>query len=97
MSEIRFSWDDRKATANLRTHGVTFEEAITVFADPNARLVFDPDHSGEEDRFVILGLSGTLRMLVVCHCYRGEDMEIRLVSARKATKTEEGLYRRFLR
>jgi len=69
---LRFEWDPKKAAANLRKHGVSFEDAQTVFADENAKLIDDPDHSEEEDRFVLLGLSSSLRLLVVCHCYRSE-------------------------
>lgn len=67
MSEIRFDWDAAKEAANLRKHCVSFEEAKSIFVDPNARLIGDPDHSGDEDRFVLLGLSRRLRLLVVCH------------------------------
>jgi uncharacterized DUF497 family protein len=91
MNVIRFTWDQVKATKNLRKHGVSFEEASTVFADENARLKHDPDHSQEEDRFVLLGLSAKLRMLVVCHVYREEQI-IRLISARKATRNESKQY-----
>lgn len=96
MGEIRFAWDGRKAEANRRKHGVSFGEAVSVFADPDARLTSDLDHSEGEDRFVILGLSAMLRLLLVCHCYREHDVEIRLISARKATKAEERQYREFL-
>ena len=65
---LRFEWDPTKAAANLRKHGVSFEDAQTVFADENAKLIDDPDHSEEEDRFVLLGLSSSLRLLVACHC-----------------------------
>jgi uncharacterized protein len=91
---IRFAWDPEKASANLRKHGVTFDEAQTIFFDDHARLIDDPEHSGFEDRFVMLGLSAKLRMLVVCHCYRDENSTIRLISARKASKTEAKEYRR---
>jgi len=97
MAEIRFVWDGRKAEANRRKHGVAFPEGVTVFADPNARLIADRDHSGDEDRFVILVLSSLLRLLVVCHCYREDDLEVRIISARRATKAEERKYRGFLR
>lgn len=91
MNAIRFAWDRVKAAVNLRKHGVSFEEASTVFADENARLKHDPDHSQAEDRFVLLGLSAKLRMLVVCHVYR-EKQIIRLISARKATRNERKQY-----
>ena len=91
MNAIRFAWDKVKAAENLRKHGVSFEEASTVFADENARLKHDPDHSQEEDRFILLGLSAKLRMLVVCHVYRKEQI-IRLISARKAARSERKQY-----
>ena len=92
MSAIRFAWDAVKAAENLRKHGVSFEEASTVFADENARLKHDPDHSREEDRFILLGFSTKLRMLAVCHVYREEEQIIRLISARKATRNERKQY-----
>jgi uncharacterized DUF497 family protein len=76
----------------VRKHGVSFEEARTAFFDENALLRPDDDHSGDEDRFVLLGLSGRLRTLVVCHCYRQDDEVIRLISARKATASERHQY-----
>ena len=92
MNEVRFTWDEEKAKANIRKHGVSFEEASSVFADENARLKHDPEHSDEEDRFVILGFSSTLWILVVCHVYRQGDEVIRLISARKATRNERAQY-----
>ena len=91
MNAIRFVWDKAKATENLRKHGVSFDEASTVFADENARLKHDPDHSQEKDRFVLLGISAKLRMLIVCHVYREEQI-IRLISARKAARNEHKQY-----
>jgi uncharacterized DUF497 family protein len=91
---IAFVWDDDKATANYHKHGVTFEEARSVFNDENARLIADPDHSEDEDRFIILGISLKPRLLVVCHCYRENDTVIRIFSARKATRKEAEIYRR---
>ena len=82
MNALTFSWDDRKERENRRKHGVSFEEAITVFADENARLKHDPDHSGKEDRFILLGFSAKLRMLVVVHAYRQDENEIRLIFRR---------------
>jgi len=96
MDEIKFSWDARKAKQNLTKHRISFEEASTVFFDENARLIHDPGHSAEEDRFVLLGLSCKLRLLVVCHCYRGKERIIRIISARKADKQEQKQYGRFL-
>ena len=92
MKRLRFEWDARKASANLRKHGVSFEEARTVFFDENALLRPDEDHSDDEERFVLLGLSGRLRTLIVCHCYRQAHAVIRLISARKANSDERHQY-----
>jgi hypothetical protein len=92
MQDIQFEWDPAKATANLRKHGVAFEEAQTVFLDDLALLVDDPDHSDEEVRFVLLGLSAAPRILVVVHAYRSAPDTIRIISARKATKAERVSY-----
>jgi uncharacterized DUF497 family protein len=89
---MKFTWDKEKAASNQRKHGVSFEEAQTVFMDHNALRIYDPDHSESEDRFVLLGLSSALRMLVVCHCYREEKERVRIISARKATKSESATY-----
>jgi hypothetical protein len=89
---LTFEWDDRKSQANRRKHGVSFEEAQTVFLDDNALFMSDPDHSQEEDRFLLLGLSSLARALVVCHCYRESDEVIRIISARKADREERQLY-----
>jgi len=94
MNEVKFTWDEEKAKANVRKHGVSFEEASSVFADENARLKHDPEHSDEEDRFIILGFSSSLRILVVCHVYRQNDQDIRIISARKATGNERTQYGR---
>ena len=91
---ITFDWDENKNQANIKKYNVSFEEAATVFYDDNALLISDPDHSDEEDRFILLGLSQKTRMLVVCHCYRENDQIIRIFSARKATKQEEQEYER---
>jgi uncharacterized DUF497 family protein len=96
MALTRFSWDVRKASANRRKHGVSFEEAHTVFYDENARLIHDPEHSETEDRFVLLGMSIALRVLAVCHCYRAGESPIRIISARKATKKERTYYESML-
>jgi uncharacterized DUF497 family protein len=93
VAELQFEWDDRKDAANRRGHGVSFEEAHTVFFDERAVLISDPDHSDDEDRFILLGLSSALRMLVVCHCYRRHDV-IRIISARKANRDERADYDR---
>ena len=94
MSELRFEWDDRKNTENKRKHGVSFEEARSVFFDERALLVVDPDHSEIEARFILLGLSSVFRNLVVCHCYRRRGGVIRLISARKANRNEKIQYER---
>ena len=96
MDKIKFSWDARKAKQNIKKHRASFKEASTVFFDENARLIHDPGHSAQEDRFVLLGLSCKLRLLVVCHCYRGKERIIRIISARKADKQEQKQYGRFL-
>ena len=92
MDDLRFEWDERKAAENRRRHGVSFVEAATAFADENALLLDDPEHSETEDRFVLLGLSAALRMLVVVHCYRAEQQVIRIISARKASRSEAAQY-----
>ena len=92
MDRLCFDWDPRKASANRAKHGVTFEEALTVFADEAALLIRDPDHSEDEERFVLLGMSAHLRVLVVVHCDRETEDVIRIVSARKATRTERRRY-----
>lgn len=91
---MKFTWDAQKSAANKRKHGVAFEEAQTVFDDCDALRIFDPDHSEDEDRFLLLGLSAVLRLLVVCHCYREDDEQIRIISARKASKKESADYTR---
>ena len=96
-TELRFEWDPAKGTANLRKHKVSFHEASTVFLDENGLLIDDPDHSDEEDRFILLGLSSSLQMLLVCHCYRAGDSLIRIISARKADRSERQDYFRRLK
>ena len=93
MSDLQFVWDSRKAKSNAKKHGVTFEEAETVFFDESALLLADPDHSEEEDRFILLGASARLRILVVCHCYLESESTIRLFSARKADRDERRQYK----
>ena len=88
MADVRFEWDPKKADANLKKHRVSFEEAVTVFFDENALLINDPDHSDEEERFILMGFSDRLRILVVSHCYRRNDQIIRIISARSASKAE---------
>lgn len=92
MAEIRFEWDPRKNAANRRKHGVSFEEAETVFTDEHGLLIDDPDHSTTEDRFVLLGLSIRFRVLLVVHSYHEQDQVIRIISARRATKPERARY-----
>ena len=96
MEELRFAWDRKKAEANLRNHGVSFDVAKSIFFDRNARFDFDPEHSDDEDRFILLGLSYSLRLPVVCHCYRESDSVIRIISARKATRPEQKQYGNFI-
>ena len=78
--------------ANKKKHGVSFDEAKTVFYDENAIRYFDPDHSDDEDRFLMVGVSQKLRILIVGHCFMEEDSVIRIITARKATKGEEDNY-----
>lgn len=92
MSALTFDWDERKAAANLKKHGVSFDDAKSAFFDERAKLIDDPDHSEDEERFILLGLSSALRLLVVCHCYRDEGGVIRIISARKATARESRSY-----
>jgi len=96
MASISFTWDQNKAESNVKKHKISFEEAQAVFSDPNARMIFDPDHSNDEDRFILLGLSSVLRILVVSHCYREDDRSIRIISARKANKYEQNKYWSFI-
>ena len=97
MRDLTFEWNDRKASDNKRKHGVSFDDAKTAFLDENARLIPDSEHSEDEDRFVLLGLSIQLRLLLVCHCYREEGNVIRIISARKADRSERNQYTEFLR
>jgi hypothetical protein len=95
--DLVFEWDEGKNRANRKKHGVSFEEAQSAFLDENARVLPDPEHSEEEERFVLLGLSTSVRILVVCHCYRRKDEVIRIISARKADREEQRQYRWWLR
>lgn len=92
MGELRFEWDDRKEAANRRKHGVSFDEASSVFSDDEALLLTDSAHSTGEDRFVLLGLSSRPKLLVVCHAYRRNDSVIRIISARPANQAERRQY-----
>lgn len=92
MVDLRFEWDERKNQSNVKKHGVDFSEARSVFYDQNAMVFFDPDHSGDEDRFILLGMSWRTRALVVCHCYREGEQVVRIISARRADRDEEREY-----
>ncbi len=92
MSNLHVAWDEKKSRVNLRKHGVSFQEASSVFLDNYARVFFDPDHSREEERFLLLGLSLRLCVLVVCHCYREDATTVRIISARKADTQEQRDY-----
>ncbi len=94
MPDFRFEWDSRKEAQNRRKHRVSFAEAETVFADEHALLINDPDHSIEEDRFLLLGVGARLRVLVVAHTYREAEAVVRIISARKATRRERDIYNR---
>jgi uncharacterized DUF497 family protein len=92
MTELRFTWDTEKAKENERKHGVTFDEARAVFNDEGALLIDDPDHSDDEERFVIVGFSSRARLVTVCHCYRVNGDVIRLISACRSTRSESRQY-----
>lgn len=96
MKKIKFEWDEAKAKSNLIKHGVSFDEAKSVFDDDFARVIYDETHSKNEERFVILGMSKKLRILVVVHCLRQDSLIVRLISARKATQNEQNQYKEFL-
>ena len=97
MSTLKFEWDEKKNVAHRRKQGISFAEAKTAFLDDNARVIPDPEHSEGEDRFVLMGLSIPLRVLVVCHCYRQSGEVIRIISARKADRDEIEQYQWWLR
>ncbi len=92
MKKLVFEWNKRKENANIKKHGISFNEARTTFYDENAVQFFDPDHSDEEDRFILVGVSHRLNTLVVCHCFRENEITVRIISARKADKDEENVY-----
>ena len=96
MNKLKFEWDPSKAESNIKKHGISFEEAKTVFDDDFGRLISDPDHSQDEERFILLGISYSLKILTVVHCYRDNDGIIRIISARPSTKNEEHQYKEFL-
>jgi uncharacterized DUF497 family protein len=91
---IHFVWDEGKKRKNQKLHGISFEEARSALFDESARIIHDPDHSDSEDRFILLGLSSRLRLLLVCHCYRESEEQVRIISARKATVKEASQYGR---
>ena len=93
MNDLKFDWDKDKAISNKKKHGISFEEAVTAFYDEDALESHDPDHSEDEDRFIMLGLSFKTRTLVVSHCVRESGSLIKIISARKATKLETKKYR----
>ena len=92
MSKIRFEWDRRKARSNERKHGISFDEASSAFYDDNGLIIDDSAHSKDEARFILLGLSASVRLVVVVHCFRDDDDVIRIISARKATPAESRQY-----
>ena len=92
MKSLGFEWDENKNRQNITKHGVSFQEALSVFYDENALLFDDPDHSAGEERFLIIGMSSSARICIVSHCYRGNDDTIRIISARKATSGERRVY-----
>jgi uncharacterized DUF497 family protein len=93
MKKINFEWDENKNKLNLKKHKIDFDEAKTVFYDSNARIINDPEHSDEEERFLLLGFSLNFKILIVCHCFRNDDKNIRIISARKADKQEQKYYK----
>lgn len=93
---MRFEWDQSKNKANIKKHGVSFEEAQSIFYDPMAKVANDPEHSEEEDRFIAIGHSSLHRQLLVVHCYREAERTIRIISARKLTRTEKKQYEEIL-
>jgi uncharacterized protein len=92
MISLHFEWDPAKDRENRQKHGISFKEAQSVFWDERGRLIHDPDHSEEEDRFILMGISDRLRVLVVCHAYREDDSTVRIISARKASRNERRQY-----
>lgn len=89
---LKFEWDENKNQTNIKKHGVSFEEACSVFNDEDALIINDESHSQNEERFILIGFSYKYNLLIVCHCYRQNDSVIRIISARKATKTEKKEY-----
>ena len=89
---LQFEWDDKKNKSNIRKHGISFEEATSVFQDDDALIIVDEGHSQKEERFVLIGFSYRANLLVVCHCYRKKESVIRIISARKASRQERNEY-----
>jgi uncharacterized DUF497 family protein len=94
MRKLQFQWDENKAAENFKKHGISFQEAESVFYDEKAVEFYDDQHSAWEDRFLLLGLSANLRLLLVCRCFKENDSIIRIISARKATRNEAKFYQR---
>jgi uncharacterized DUF497 family protein len=92
MADLEFTWDETKARSNAKKHGVSFDEAQSAFSDERARVIDDPDHSDDEDRFILLGMSSKPRILIVVYAYRDKEAQVRIISARKATPQERALY-----
>lgn len=92
MADLEFTWDETKARSNAKKHSVSFDEAQSAFSDERARVIDDPDHSDDEDRFILLGMSSKPRVLIVVYAYRDQETQIRIISARKATQQERVLY-----
>ena len=92
MNKLKFEWDAKKSKTNSKKHGVSFKEAQTSFYDEYAIQFFDPEHSETEDRFLLLGTSFKSNTLVVSHCFRETETKVRIISARKADKSEEEVY-----
>jgi uncharacterized DUF497 family protein len=92
VAELQFTWDQTKARSNAKKHGVSFDEAQSAFSDGRARIIDDPDHSDDEDRFILLGMSAKPRLLIVVYAYRDREAKIRIISARKAMPQERALY-----
>ena len=92
MAELEFTWDETKSRSNAKKHRVSFDEAQSAFSDERARIIDDPDHSDDEDRFILLGMSAKRRLLIVVYAYRDREAKIRIISARKAVPQERALY-----
>ena len=92
MADLEFTWDEAKARSNAKKHGVSFDEAQSAFSDERARIIDDPDHADDEDRFILLGMSAKPRLLIVVYAYRDREAKIRIISARKAMPQERALY-----